>query len=112
MIKHNIKDSKALEESVKKLDSIVKKNKNNPKAYKLLAEGYEKIDEKYYARLALINFYNLKGNVPMAFTVIEDSLKSDELSKVQKDNLKGIKNRILCDGNPPLEPIFGDKTCS
>lgn len=112
LIKHNIKDSKALEESVKKLDSIVKKNKNNPKAYKLLAEGYEKIDEKYSARLALINFYNLKGNIPMAFTVIEDSLKSDELSKVQKDNLKGIKNRILCDGNPPLEPIFGDKTCS
>ena len=112
LIKHNIKDSKALVESVKKLDSIVKKNKNNPKAYKLLAEGYEKIDEKYYARLALINFYNLKGNIPMAFTVIDDSLKSDDLSEFQKDNLKGIKNRILCDGNPPLQPIFGDKTCS
>ena len=51
------------------------KNYNNPRAYKLLAEGYEKIQDKYNAKLALINFYNIKGNMPMAFRVIDDERK-------------------------------------
>ena len=90
----------------------MKSNKNNPISYKLLAEGYEKTEEKYKAKLALINYYNLKGNIHMAFRVIDDGLNSDNLDNFQKENLKFIKNRILCDGNPPLEPIFGDKTCN
>ena len=72
---------------------------------------YEKIQEKYNSRLALINFYNIKGNVPMAFRVIDDGLTSNELNDVQKKNLKSIRTAILCEGNPPLEPIFGNKTC-
>ncbi len=112
LLRYNIKDSVELENSVKKLNGIIQNNKNNPKAYKLLAEGFEKIQEKYFAQLALIDFYNLKGNIPMAFAVIDESLRSDNLNERQKDNLKVIKNRILCDGNPPLQPIFGDKTCS
>ena len=37
---------------MKKLNEILENNKNNPVAYKLLAEGYEKIQEKYNSRLA------------------------------------------------------------
>ena len=96
---------------MKKLKDITENNKNNPVAYKLLAEGYEKIKEKYLSRLALIEFYNIKGNIPMAFRVIDDGLTSSELNEVQKRNLKSIRTAILCDGSPPLEPIFGDKTC-
>ena len=94
-----------------KLNEIIENNKNNPKAYKLLAEGYEKIQEKYNSKLALINFYNIKGNIPMAFRVIDDGLNSNELNELQKKSLKSIKIAILCDANPPLEPIFGNKTC-
>ena len=111
LLKYNIKDSLKLVQSMKKLNEILENNKNNPVAYKLLAEGYEKIQEKYNSRLALINFYNIKGNVPMAFRVIDDGLTSNELNEVQKKNLKSIRTAILCDGNPPLEPIFGNKTC-
>ena len=111
LLKYNIKDSLKLVQSMKKLNEILENNKNNPVAYKLLAEGYEKIQEKYNSRLALINFYNIKGNMPMAFRVIDDGLTSNELNEVQKKNLKSIRTAILCDGNPPLEPIFGDKTC-
>ena len=111
LLKYNIKDSLKLVQSMKKLNEILENNKNNPVAYKLLAEGYEKIQEKYNSRLALINFYNIKGNVPMAFRVIDDGLTSNELNEVQKKNLKSIRTAILCEGNPPLEPIFGDKTC-
>ena len=111
VLKYNIKDSIDLVQSTKKLSEIIENNKNNPVAYKLLAEGYEKIDEKYNSRLALVNFYNLKGNMPMAFRIIDDGLTSDGLNEVQKKNLKSIRTSILCDGNPPLEPIFGDKTC-
>ncbi len=111
LLQYNIKDSINLIQSMKKLNEIMEGNKNNPVAYKLLAEGYEKIREKYNSRLALINFYNIKGNMPMAFRVIDDGLTSDELNEVQKKNLKSIRTAILCDGNPPLEPIFGDKTC-
>ena len=111
LLNYNIKDSINLVQSMKKLNEVVENNKNNPVAYKLLAEGYEKIHEKYNARLALINFYNIKGNMPMAFRVIDDTLTSDELNEVQKKNLKSIRTAILCEGNPPLEPIFGDKTC-
>ena len=111
LLKYNIKDSLKLVQSMKKLNEILDNNKNNPVAYKLLAEGYEKIQEKYNSRLALINFYNIKGNVPMAFRVIDDGLTSNELNEVQKKNLKSIRTAILCEGNPPLEPIFGNKTC-
>ena len=111
LLKYNIKDSLKLVQSMKKLNEILENNKNNPVAYKLLAEGYEKIQEKYNSRLALINFYNIKGNVPMAFRVIDDGLTSNELNEVQKKNLKSIRTAILCEGNPPLEPIFGNKTC-
>lgn len=111
LLKYNIKDSLKLVQSMKKLNEILENNKNNPIAYKLLAEGYEKIQEKYNSKLALINFYNIKGNVPMAFRVIDDGLTSNELNEVQKKNLKSIRTAILCEGNPPLEPIFGSKTC-
>ena len=111
LLKYNIKDSLKLVQSMKKLNEILENNKNNPVAYKLLAEGYEKIQEKYNSRLALINFYNIKGNMPMAFRVIDDGLTSNELNEVQKKNLKSIRTAILCEGNPPLEPIFGNKTC-
>ena len=111
LLKYNIKDSLELSQSMKKLNEIMENNKNNPVAYKLLAEGYEKIQEKYNSKLALINFYNIKGNVPMAFRVIDDGLTSNELNEVQKKNLKSIRTAILCEGNPPLEPIFGNKTC-
>tara|TARA_B100002051_G_C16716121_1_gene629553 strand:+ start:554 stop:1930 length:1377 start_codon:yes stop_codon:yes gene_type:complete len=111
LLKYNVKDSVMLDQSMKKLNEILEDNKNNPVAYKLLAEGYEKIQEKYNSRLALINFYNIKGNIPMAFRVIDDGLNSNELNELQKQNLKNIRTAILCDGNPPLEPIFGNKTC-
>ena len=71
----------------------------------------EKTQDKYNSKLALISFYNIKGNMPMAFRVIDDGLASNELNGVQKENLKSIRIAILCDGNPPLEPIFGNKTC-
>ena len=111
LLKYNVKDSVMLDQSMKKLNEILEDNKNNPVAYKLLAEGYEKIQEKYNSRLALINVYNIKGNIPMAFRVIDDGLTSNELNELQKQNLKNIRTAILCDGNPPLEPIFGNKTC-
>ena len=111
LLKYNVKDSVMLDQSMKKLNEILEDNKNNPVAYKLLAEGYEKIQEKYNSRLALINVYNIKGNIPMAFRFIDDGLTSNELNELQKQNLKNIRTAILCDGNPPLEPIFGNKTC-
>ena len=46
LLKYNIKDSTKLVQSMKKLKDITENNKNNPVAYKLLAEGYEKIKEK------------------------------------------------------------------
>ena len=111
LLKYNIKDSVKIDQSIKKLSIVMSKNYNNPRAYKLLAEGYEKIQDKYNAKLALINFYNIKGNMPMAFRVIDDGLASDGLNSTQKTNLKNLRKSILCDRNPPLEPIFGDKTC-
>ena len=112
LLKQNIKDSFDLDKSVVELKDITKKNNNNPMMYKLLAEGSEKIGDKYAMKLALINFYNLKGNLPMAYRVIDDSVKSNYLSDTQKKNLLSIKNRIICNSNPPLEPVFGPKTCN
>ena len=112
LLKQNIKDSFELDKSVMKLKNYTKQNNNNPRVYKLLAEGSEKIGDKYNSKLALINFYNLKGNLPMAYRVIDDSVKSNHLSDMQKKNLLSIKNRILCNSNPPLEPVFGPKTCN
>ena len=49
--------------------------------------------------------------MPMAFRVIDDGLTSEELNNTQKSYLKSLRISILCERNPPLEPIFGDKTC-
>lgn len=111
LLKYNIKDSIDLDQSVIRLNLMMSDNYNNPLAYKLLAEGYEKIQDKYNSKLALINFYNIKGNMPMAFRVIDDGLTSEELNNTQKSYLKSLRISILCERNPPLEPIFGDKTC-
>ena len=108
----NIKDSINLKASTTELSKLMKNNIHNPDLYKLLAEGYTKLDNNYKSKLALINYYNLKGNIPMAFKVIDDGLKAKELNDSEKDTLENLKNSILCDSNPPLEPIFGDKTCN
>jgi predicted Zn-dependent protease len=108
----NIKDSINLKTSTGGLAKLMKNNIYNPDLYKLLAEGYTKLDNNYQSKLALINYYNLKGNIPMAFKVIDDGLKAKQLNDSEKDTLKNLKNSILCDSNPPLEPIFGDKTCN
>lgn len=108
----NIKDSINLKTSTTGLAKLMKNNIYNPDLYKLLAEGYTKLDNNYQSKLALINYYNLKGNIPMAFKVIDDGLKAKQLNDSEKDTLKNLKNSILCDSNPPLEPIFGDKTCN
>jgi predicted Zn-dependent protease len=108
----NIKDSINLKTSTAGLAMLMKNNIYNPDLYKLLAEGYTKLDNNYQSKLALINYYNLKGNIPMAFKVIDDGLKAKQLNDSEKDTLKNLKNSILCDSNPPLEPIFGDKTCN
>ena len=90
----------------------MKYNSYNPKAYKILAEAYSKTNRFYKSKLALINYYNLKGNIPMAFKVIDDSNSSNKLSEYEKEYLKKLKKSILCASNPPLEPIFGNKTCN
>jgi predicted Zn-dependent protease len=108
----NIKDSINLKISTTGLAKLMKNNNHNPDLYKLLAEGYSKLDNDYKSKLALINYYNLKGNIPMAFKVIDDGLKAKQLNDSEKDTLKNLKNSILCDSNPPLEPLFGDKTCN
>jgi predicted Zn-dependent protease len=108
----NIKDNVDLEQSISGIEYLMKYNSYNPQAYKILAEAYSKTNRFYKSKLALINYYNLKGNVPMAFKVIDDGNSSDKLSEYEKEYLKKLKNSILCASNPPLEPIFGNKTCN
>ena len=46
------------------------------------------------------------------YKVIDDAMVSRKLSAYQKDHLRQLKNSILCSSAPPLEPIFGNKTCN
>jgi len=108
----NIKDSKNITETISGINNLIKNNSYNPEAYKILAEAYNKKNQLYKSKLALINYYNLKGNIPMAFKVIDAANNSDQLSAYEKEYLKKLKNSILCASNPPLEPIFGNKTCN
>lgn len=108
----NIKDQVDLDQSISRIEYLMKYNSYNPQAYKILAEAYSKTNRFYKSKLALINFYNLKGNIPMAFKVIDDGNSSEKLSEYEKEYLKKLKNSILCTSNPPLEPIFGNKTCN
>lgn len=91
-----------LKASVSGLGRLMKNNIYNPDLYKLLAEGYSKLDDDYKSKRALIDYYNLKGNIPMAFKVIDDGLKTKKLDDSEKDTLKNLKNSILCDTNPLL----------
>ena len=108
----NIKDSVNIDESISGINTLIKHNSYNPEAYKILAEAYSKKNQLYKSKLALVNYYNLKGNTPMAFKVIDAADSSDQLSAYEKEYLQKLKNSILCTTNPPLEPIFGNKTCN
>jgi predicted Zn-dependent protease len=108
----NVKDEVDLEQSISIIEYLMKYNSYNPQAYKILAEAYSKTNRFYKSKLALVNYYNLKGNIPMAFKVIDDGNSSDKLNDYEKEYLKKLKNSILCTSNPPLEPIFGNKTCN
>ena len=109
---YNLKDKINLEENINYLRSIIKHNPYNPELYKLLAEGYTLTSDLFKSKLALVNYYDLKGNMSLTFKVIDDAVSSNKLSENQKDHLKKLKNSILCSSNPPLEPIFGNKTCN
>jgi len=109
---YNIKDRIKLEENINSIESIIKSTPYNPELYKILAEGYALINNTYKSKISLVNYYNLKGDIPMAFKVIDDTLQSTNLDTTQKRYLKQLKNSILCSSNPPLEPIFGNKTCN
>jgi len=108
----NIKDQVDMDLSISGINKHIKYNSYNPETYKMLAEAYTKTNKFYKSKLALINYYNLKGNISMAFKVIDDGNSSDKLSEYEKQYLKKLKNSILCASNPPLEPIFGNKTCN
>ena len=112
LAKYSIKDNFNLEENISVIENIIINRPYNPELYKLLAEGYTKINNVYKSKIALINYYDLKGNISMAFKVIDDAVLSRKLNTNQKNYLKQLKNSILCSTNPPLEPIFGDKTCN
>jgi len=109
---YNIKDRIKLEENITFIESVIKSTPYNPELYKILAEGYTLINNTFKSKISLVNYYNLKGDIPMAFKVIDDTLRSAKLDTNQTRYLKKIKNSILCSSNPPLEPIFGDKTCN
>ena len=108
----NVEDSKNIDETISGINELIKYNSYNPEAYKILADAYTKKKELYKSKLALINYYNLKGNTPMAFKVIDAAADSAQLSSYEKEYLKKLKNSILCATTPPLEPIFGNKTCN
>jgi len=108
----DIKDSENIDKSISGINTFIKHNSYNPDAYKILAEAYTKKNQLYKTKLALINYYNLKGNYPMAYKIIDDAAESNQLSDYEKKYLKKLKNSILCTTNPPLEPIFGNKTCN
>ncbi len=112
LYKNNIQQSHDINRSINNLNEITDNNIYNPVFFKVLAEGYSKLDKKYKSITALINYYTLKGDIKMAFKVIDEGLDSSRLNYNQKENLRILKNNILCDSNPPLEPIFGDKTCN
>ena len=108
----NVEDSKNIDETISGINELIKYNSYNPEAYKMLADAYTKKKELYKSKLALINYYNLKGNTPMAFKVIDAAADSAQISSYEKEYLQKLKNSILCATNPPLEPIFGNKTCN
>ena len=109
---YNIKDQINLEENINYIEKIIENNPYNPELYKLLAEGYLLTNNFFKSKLALVNYYDLKGNMSLAFKVIDDAVSSMKLNANEKNHLKLLKNSILCSSNPPLEPIFGDKTCN
>ena len=109
---YNIKDQINIEENINYIEKIIENNPYNPELYKLLAEGYLLTNNLFKSKLALVNYYDLKGNTSLAFKVIDDAVSSKRLNANEKNHLKLLKNSILCSSNPPLEPIFGDKTCN
>ena len=60
------------------------------------------ISNEVYIRFSPVELVNYNSTL---------QISSDELNNIQKTNLKNLRKSILCERNPPLEPIFGDKTC-
>jgi len=85
--------------------------KLNPDYLRLASKMYTLSNNNFKSSLFLSDYYVLLGSVDLAIEVIENSLRSKEISNTQRKILSSKKQRIICENPQRLEPIFGEKDC-
>ena len=85
--------------------------KLNPDYLRLASKLYTLSNNNFKSSLFLSDYYVLLGSVDLAIEVIENSLRSKEISNTQRKILSSKKQRIICENPQRLEPIFGEKDC-
>jgi predicted Zn-dependent protease len=85
--------------------------KLNPDYLRLASKLYTLSNNNFKSSLFLSDYYVLLGSVDLAIEVIENSLRSKEISNTQRKILSSKKQRIICENPRRLEPIFGEKDC-
>ena len=93
------------------MDPIEDTYKLNPDYLRLASKLYTLSNNDFKSSLFLSDYYVLLGSVDLAIKVIENSLRSKEISNTQRKILSSKKQRIICENPRRLEPIFGEKDC-
>jgi len=107
LIENNIN----LQYASKLMKSIEDVYKLNPDYLRLSSKLYTLSNNNFKSSLFLSDYYVLLGSVDLAIEVIENSLRSKEISNTEREILSSKKQRIICENPRRLEPIFGEKDC-
>ncbi len=83
----------------------------NPDYLRLASKLHTLNNNLYESSLLLSDYYVLLDDIPLAIEVIDNAIRSSEISNTQKKILSSKKERIICENPRRLKPIFSEKDC-
>ena len=83
----------------------------NPNFLRLISKLYTLKNNKYESALYLSDYYVLLNDIDLAVEVLNNSIRSSNISSTQKRILASKKDRIICENPRRLQPIFSEKDC-
>ena len=83
----------------------------NPDYLRLASKLHTLNNNLYKSSLLLSDYYVLLDDIGLALEVIDNAIRSSEISNTQKKILSSKKERIICENPRRLKPIFSEKDC-
>ena len=106
-----IENNLNLQYAEKLMSPIKQTYRLNPNYLRLASKLHTLNNNLYKSSLLLSDYYVLLDDIGLAIEVIDNAIRSSEISNTQKKILSSKKERIICENPRRLKPIFNEKDC-